>query len=524
MGKVIGIDLGTTNSLIAVMEGGKPTIIPNLLGNRMTPSVVRILENGNYIVGENAVKALVTDPKNTISGIKRFVGRRYNEVIDLITTVPFNMVLGKSNLAVVNIHGIDYTPQVISAMILQYLRASAENYLGEKVTQAVITVPAYFSDLQRQATKEAGFFAGLQVLRIINEPTAASMAYGLDRETNETIAVFDLGGGTFDITILEVGDGVFEVLSIGGDGFLGGDDFDNRIIDWILEEIRLDYGTDLSENIIALQRILAIAKEAKCEISQLSETQIKIPYLVEKEGNFIDLELVLTRSKFDEICEELFERLIFPCDQAMNAAKLAPSNIDEVILVGGATRMKKVAEVIQKVFNIEPSKSVNPDEAVALGAAIQASVLAGEVKDILLLDATPHSLGLEDGAGTIVKIIPRNVSIPTKKSEVFSTSTDAQTSVEIHIIEGEGTLALDNRTLGRFILDGIPPAPKGVPQIDVAFDIDANGILNVTARDKGTGKEQILVVKLSTKSSISELDSISEFFATNVVAIEKMQF
>jgi molecular chaperone DnaK len=523
MNRIVGIDLGTTNSLVAVMEGGKPIIIPNLLGNHMTPSVVRILANGNYIVGENAVKALVSDPRNTISGIKRFIGRHYNEVIDLVTTLPFHVVLGNSNLAVVNIHGIDYTPQVISAMILQYLKASAENYLGQKVTQAVITVPAYFSDLQRQSTKEAGLFAGLEILRIINEPTAASLAYGFDLKESKTIAIFDLGGGTFDITIQEIGEGVFEVMSIEGDGFLGGDDFDNMIVEWILEETRLDYGTDLSGNIFALQRILEVAKKAKHEISQLSEVQIQIPYLVEKEGVFIDLEMILTRSKFDEFCEELFARLVFPCNQAMQAALIAPKNIDEVILVGGATRMKNVAAIIQKVFNVEPKRSVNPDEVVAIGAAIQAGIISGDVHDKLLLDITPHSLGLEGMDGTTVKIVRKNTTIPTLKSEVFSTLTDNQTSVEIHILEGSGVLALDNRTLGRFILDGIPPAPKGVPQIEVTFDIDVIGILNVKAKDKGTGKEKSMRIELSIKRANNELDSISEISSMNLASIEKMQ-
>ena len=438
---VIGIDLGTTNSLVAVMEKGKPTIIPNLLGNYITPSVVRILENGNYIVGENAAKALITDPKNTIAGIKRFIGRRYNEIIDILPTVPFDVVLGRNNFAMVRCHGVDYSPLVISAMILQYLKASAEAYLGGEVSLAVITVPAYFSESQRHATKDAGKIAGLEVLKIIDEPTAASMAYGLDTKHNETIIVFDLGGGTFDIDILEIGDGVFEVLVHKGDGFLGGDDFDNIIIDWILEEIKLEYGVNLSHNVLALQRIREVAKQAKCELSDVSQTQINIPYPIKKDEEFINLELILTRTKFEEICEELFERLIPPLEQALVDARLSllhidKSDIDKVVLVGGATRMKKVSEIIQRVFKTQPSSSVNRDEAVALGAGIQAGVLNGRIKDILLVDAIPRSLGIETEGGVVTKIIQRNRSFPIKKSEVFSTLLDGQTSVEIHVMEG----------------------------------------------------------------------------------------
>ena len=522
MAQVIGIDLGTTNSLVAVMEGGKPTIIPNLLGSRKTPSVVRILENGNYIVGENAAKARITDPKNTVAGIKRFIGRRYNEVMDLVPTVPFNVVLGTNNLAMIRCYGIDYSPQVISAMILQYLRASAEKYLGKKVTQAVITVPAYFGDLQRQATYDAGKIAGLEVLRIITEPTAASYAYGLDKTNNETIIVFDLGGGTFDITVLEVGDGVFEVLGQKGDGFLGGDDFDNRIIDWIIEEIKFEYKVDISNNLLALQRVAEVAKKAKCELSEVSQTQINIPYLMKKDEDFLNLELILTRTKFEEICEELFERLISPCEQAMKDARLSPSDIDKFILVGGATRMKKVSKIIERVYKIKPSNSVNPDEAVALGAAIQAGILAGAVKDILLLDTTTHSLGIETEGGVAIRIIPRNTTIPTKKSETFSTLLDGQTSVEVHIIQGEGKLAIENQTLSRFILDEIPPAPNGVPQIEVTFDIDANGILNVNAKDKLTGKEKSLSIKVSTVSD-DEIKIFSSILDRNAASVQKMQ-
>jgi molecular chaperone DnaK len=519
MGKVIGIDLGTTNSLVAVMEGRNPIIIPNLLGNRSTPSVVRILENGNYIVGENAAKALISDPKNTISGIKRFIGRRYNEVMDIVPTVPFDVVLGRNNFAMIRCHGVDYSPQVISAMILQYLRASAESYLGEVVTQAVITIPAYFSDRQRHATKDAGSIAGLEVLRIINEPTAASMAYGLDRtDTNETIVVFDLGGGTFDISILEVGDGVYEVLSINGDGFLGGDDFDNRIIEWILEEIKLEYGFNLSGNILALQRITEVAKQAKRELSELNETTINLPYIAENNGG---VKLILTLTKFEEICEELFESLISPCEQTIKDAKISLQTIDKFILVGGATRMKKVSEIIKRVFNAKLSNSVNPDEVVALGVAIQAGVLSGEVKDILLLDITNHSLGMEIEGGVTTRIIPKNTTLPTKKFNVFSTLFDGQSSVDIHILEGEGEFAIDNRSLGRFILDGISPADRGIPQIEVSFDIDANNILNVTAKDKGSGKEERISVQI--RMSKDEIEVMSDILNTNAASITRMQ-
>ena len=519
---VIGIDLGTTNSLVAVMEKGKPTIIPNLLGNYITPSVVRILENGNYIVGENAAKALITDPKNTIAGIKRFIGRRYNEVMDILPTVPFDVVLGRNNFAMVRCHGVDYSPLVISAMILQYLKASAEAYLGGEVSQAVITVPAYFSNSQRHATKDAGKIAGLEVLRIINEPTAASMAYGLDTKHDEIIIVFDLGGGTFDIDILDIGGGAFEVLTHKGDGFLGGDDFDNIIIDWILEEIKLEYGVNLSHNVLALQRIREVAKQAKCELSDVSQTEINIPYLIKKDEEFINLELILTRTKFEEICEELFESLIPPFEWALVDARLSSSDIDKVVLVGGATRMKKVSEIIQRVFKTQPSSSVNPDEAVALGAGIQAGVLNGRVKDILLLDTTSHSLGIETEGGVFTKIIQRNTTIPTKKPEVFSTLLDGQTSVEIHVMEGEREFAIDNRTLCRFILDRIPAAPRGVPQIEVTFDIDANRMLDVTAKDKGTGREQTVSIILSSISN-NEIEVFSNILDKNTASIQKMQ-
>jgi molecular chaperone DnaK len=522
MGKVIGIDLGTTNSLVAVIEGGNPIIIPNLLGNRSTPSVVRILENGNYIVGENAAKALITDPKNTISGIKRFIGRQYNEVMDIVPTVPFDVVLGRNNFAMIRCHGVDYSPQVISAMILQYLRASAEAYLGEVVTQAVITVPAYFSDRQRHATKDAGSIAGLKVLRIINEPTAASMAYELYRtNTDETIVVFDLGGGTFDITILEVGGGVLEVLSSGGDGFLGGDDFDNKIIDWILEEIKLEYGFNPTDNILALQRVAEVAKQAKCALSELNETTIYLPYIGEDNGDHINIELILTRTKFEEICEELFENLIRPCKQAIKDAKISLQRIDKFILVGGATRMQKVSEIIKRVFNAKLSSSVNPDEVVALGVAIQAGVIDGSMKEILLLDTAPHSLGIEIERGITTRIIRKHSTIPIMGIEVFSTLFDGQSSVDIHILEGDGELTIDNRSLGRFILDGIPPAAQGTPQIQVIFRIDANGTLDVTAKNKNTGKEESMSVQI--RMSKDEIEVMSNILSTNAASITRMQ-
>ena len=522
MQKIIGIDLGTTNSLVAVMDDRRATVIPNLMGKLVTPSVVRIMEDGRYIVGENAAKHLISDSLNTISGIKRFIGRRYNEVVDLAANVPFDVVLGENNYAAVNIHGIDYTPEAISAMILQYLKLSAQEYLGDSVTQAVITVPAYFSDLQRQATKKAGRLAGLEFLRIINEPTAASLAYGLEKVGNERIVVFDLGGGTFDLSLLEVGDGVFEVLSIVGDGFLGGDDFDDRLIQWILDEIRLVYGIDLSTDSIARQMISESAKRAKCELSEIPEAHIRIPNLIQKDGESITVDLLLTNSMFNDICEELFDRLILPCEQAMKYAKLVPKDITNVILVGGATRMKKVADVIQSVFRTAPSRSVNPDEAVALGAAIQAGIFDGDIKDILLLDINPHSLGLEDMVGSTEMMIRLHSTIPTKKTEVFTTSLDGQTSVEIHILEGEGKLAVDNRTLGHFVLDGIPLAPKGVPQIEVSFDIDANGILSVVARERSTGIEKGMTIELQIKNSTEEFAASSVSFWLNAVSHEKM--
>jgi molecular chaperone DnaK len=509
MAKVIGIDLGTTNSCVAVMEGGEPVMIPNSLGNLFTPSVVRFLKNGDIVVGDHAARARITDPENTIAGIKRFIGRRYNEVIDIAHTVPFNVTLGKNNLALVNVNGIEYSPQEISAMILQSLKTSAEAYLGEEVSKAVITIPAYFGDIQREATKQAGKIAGLEVLRIINEPTSAALAYGLDHNYEGTILIFDLGGGTLDVTILETGDGVFEVKAIGGDGFLGGDDFDNRIVDWILEEIKHVYGVNVSNDLIAMQRIREVAVNGKCELSQLSEVTIDIPFLTRIDGETINLKLTLTRSKFEELCEELFERLVRPCKFTLEDSGLRPCDIDKVILVGGATRMPKIFDIVKKFFNKYPSRSIHPEEAVVLGAAIQGGILCGEIKDAVLLDAISHSIGIETEGGIMTRILDRDTTIPTSKSQIFSTSIDNQTSVEIHILEGEHRLVVDNRTLGRFILDGIPPAPKGVPQIELAYDVDANGTLYVIAKDKGTGKSSNLRVKVLTGFSESEIEYLS---------------
>jgi molecular chaperone DnaK len=506
MSKILGIDLGTTNSCAAVMEGGSPTVIHTALGSRMTKSVVRFLSTGEAIVGEHAYRTLLLDPQNTITGVKRFIGRRYNEVFDIAQTVPFKVVIGKNNLAMIEAHGNEYSPQVISAMILKSLKSSAEEYLSQSINNAVITVPAYFSDSQREATREAGQMAGLQVMRIINEPTAAAMAYGLDKKKDEIIAVFDLGGGTFDISILEVGEGVVEVKAVSGDNFLGGDDFDNKIVEWIVEEFALDRGLDLSHDPFAIQLIREAAVKAKCNLSTLPRTSIEIPFLPFKGKNIGSLSLVLTRQKFEEICDELFERLIPPCEIALKHAFYweRRNKLDKVILVGGATRMARISEVVRKVFGIEPSKSINPDEAVALGAAVQAGVLSGEKTDILLLDLTANSLGIESDGGVMTEMIPGNTTIPTRKSEIFSTSLNNQTSVEIHVLEGEGVSVVDNRSLGRFILDGIAPAPRGVPQIEVTFDIDANGILNVSAKDMATGKEQKLTVKAVT--GLSEYD------------------
>lgn len=504
MSKIIGIDLGTTNSCAAVLEGGSPTLIHTTLGSRTTKSVVRFLPGEEPIVGEHAYHTRLLDPQNTITGIKRFIGRRYNEVFDIARAVPFKVVIGNNNLAMIEAHGNEYSPQLISAMILKSLKSSAEDYLGEAVDRAVITIPAYFSDSQREATMEAGQMAGLEVMRIINEPTAAAMAYGLDKKKEETIAVFDLGGGTFDISILEVGEGVIEVKAVSGDNFLGGDDFDNKIIEWVVEEFARERGLDLSRDPFATQLVREAAVSAKCDLSAVPQTSIEIPFIPFEGKNIDGLSLTLTRQKFDELCDELFERMTLPCEAALKNAGVGRGKLDKVILVGGATRMPRVSEVVRNAFGVEPSKSINPDEAVALGAAVQAGVLAGEKTDILLLDVVAKSLGVESEGGAMEVIIPENTTIPTRKSTLFSTSLDNQSSVEIHVLEGESLMSADNRSLGHFTLVGIPPAPRGMPQIEVTFDVDGNGVLTVLAKDTGTGREQKLLVRTST--GLSEHD------------------
>ncbi len=509
MGKIIGIDLGTTNSVVAVMEGKDATVITNAEGSRTTPSVVAFTKNGR-LVGQTAKRQSVTNPRNTVFSIKRFMGRRHNEVAAEEKIVPYAIVGGPNELVKVHVdlEEKDFTPPEISAMVLQKLKQTAEDYLGEKVTEAVITVPAYFNDSQRQATKDAGQIAGLEVKRIINEPTAASLAYGLDKKQEGKIAVFDLGGGTFDVSILEVGDGVFEVKATHGDTHLGGDDFDQAIIDHMAAEFKNDNGIDLRDDQMALQRLREAAEKAKCELSGTSQTEINLPFITADQAGPKHLQMTLTRAKFEQLCAGLFDRVRRPCETALADAKMSPSDIQEVVLVGGSSRIPRVQELVKEIFDREPHRGVNPDEVVAIGAAIQAGVLAGEVHDVLLLDVTPLSLGIETLGGVCTKLIEKNTTIPTQKKQVFSTAADSQPAVEIHVLQGEREMASYNRTLGRFQLTGLPPAPRGVPQIEVAFDIDANGILNVSAKDLGTGKEQVIRIEASSGLSESEIDSM----------------
>ena len=508
MAKIIGIDLGTTNSCVAVLEGGEPAVINNPEGGRTTPSIVGFAKDGERLVGQAAKRQAVTNPENTVFSIKRFMGRMFDEVGTEIEEVPYKVDKNSSGAVIVNAGDKEYTPPEISAMILQKLKQQAEEYLGTKVSDAVITVPAYFNDSQRQATKDAGKIAGLNVQRIINEPTAAALAYGLDKKNDEKIAVFDLGGGTFDISILELGDGVFEVKSSNGDGHLGGDDFDQKVIDWIADEFNKSDGIDLRKDPMALQRLKEAAETAKKELSSSKQTDINLPFITADSSGPKHLNLSLTRAKFEELVSALVERTINPCVQALKDAGLSPDDINEVILVGGSSRIPKIREKVKEIFNKEPNHSVNPDEVVALGAAIQGGVLAGDVDDILLLDVTPLSLGIETLGNVSTKLIERNTTIPTKKSQVFSTAADNQTTVEIHVLQGEREMAVDNKTIGRFHLADIPPAPRGIPQIEVSFDIDANGILNVNAKDKATGKEQSIRIEASSGLSESDIDKM----------------
>jgi molecular chaperone DnaK len=520
MGKIIGIDLGTTNSCVAVMEGNEPTVIINSEGKRTTPSVVAFTENGERKVGDPAKRQAITNPVRTIYSIKRFMGEPYDKVKTEIERVTYKVEKGENNTTRINIDGRLYTPQEISAMILQKMKKTAEDYLGQEVTEAVITVPAYFSDSQRQATKEAGEIAGLKVRRIINEPTAAALAYGLDKTHKDMkVAVFDLGGGTFDISILELGDGVFEVKSTNGDTHLGGDDFDQKIIDWLAEEfMNENSGIDLRKDPMALQRLKEAAEKAKIELSSQTTTEINLPYIMPVDGIPKHLVKTLTRAKFEQLCDSLIQRTVEPCRKALSGANLKPSDIDEVILVGGSTRIPAVQQLVEKFFGKIPSKGVNPDEVVAVGAAIQGGVLAGDVKDVLLLDVTPLSLGIETYGSVMTKLIDANTTIPTRKSEIFSTASDNQPSVEIHVLQGERPMAKDNKTIGRFHLDGIAPAPRGVPQIEVTFDIDANGILNVSAKDKGTGKEQKIRIEASSGLTEAEIKRMRDEAKANEAA------
>ncbi len=524
MGKIIGIDLGTTNSCVAVMEGNEPVVIPNSEGRRTTPSVVAFLDDGKgeRKVGDPAKRQAITNPKNTISSVKRFMGKKYSEVADEIKHVPYQVEKGPNDTVRIRVGERLYSPQEISAMILQKMKTTAEEYLGTTISEAVITVPAYFNDSERQATKEAGQIAGFEVKRIINEPTAAALAYGLDKKHKDMkIAVFDLGGGTFDISILELGDGVFEVKSTNGDVHLGGDDFDQVIIDWLAEEFLKDENIDLRKDPMALQRLKEAAEKAKIELSSSTQTEINLPYIMPVDGVPKHLVRTLTRAKFEQLSDHLIQRCMEPVKAALKDAGLSTSDIDEVILVGGSTRIPKVQEEVEKFFGKKPSKGVNPDEVVAIGAAIQGGVLTGEVKDVLLLDVTPLSLGIETMGGVMTKLIEANTTIPTKKSEIFSTAADNQPSVEIHVLQGERPMAKDNRSLGRFHLDGIPPAPRGVPQIEVTFDIDANGILNVSARDKATGKEQKIRIEASSGLTEEEIERMRKEAEANAEADRK---